>query len=295
LEILIQDDGSSDDTLEICRRHADEDSRIRVEQTPRNRGAWGNIALAVERARGQYVCWAAQDDSWQPQYISTLVRRLSEVPGAIAAQSAVARFDEETHELIEIHSLGGPSAPESLGTLLRARATLIKARSGEKRPSYSYFLGGLVSTEAFREALRAFIDPTTILDERMVVCHWALAGPLVTVDEPLIWRAVHTKPAVVRWPTDPTLRRRAGARFVILRCGGQFVRSIWCSALLPLSAKLLAVVVITDYMQRQLLHSFTIRAVPVLRSLLPSRVYGTLRHWYRLAGALHQRGTSSKS
>ncbi len=59
-EIVVVDDGSSDRTLEILQAFSD--PRIRLYQNPHQRGIPGNWNVAVELARGEYVCVFHQDD-----------------------------------------------------------------------------------------------------------------------------------------------------------------------------------------------------------------------------------------
>ena len=59
-EVVAVDDGSTDRTVEIL--HEFTDPRIRVYQNPHRRGIPGNWNVAVELARGEYVCVFHQDD-----------------------------------------------------------------------------------------------------------------------------------------------------------------------------------------------------------------------------------------
>ena len=59
-EIVAVDDGSSDRTLEILQSFTD--PRLRIYQNPHQRGIPGNWNVAVELARGEYVCVFHQDD-----------------------------------------------------------------------------------------------------------------------------------------------------------------------------------------------------------------------------------------
>ena len=59
-EVVAVDDGSSDRTLDILQEFAD--PRVRIYQNPYQRGIPGNWNVAVELARGEYVCVFHQDD-----------------------------------------------------------------------------------------------------------------------------------------------------------------------------------------------------------------------------------------
>lgn len=85
LEIVISDNASTDETPEICRAAARQDSRIRYERNPLNIGPLANYCRVVERARGEYFLWAADDDERDPQYVSRLVAALEQNDQAVLA------------------------------------------------------------------------------------------------------------------------------------------------------------------------------------------------------------------
>lgn len=79
LEILIVDDGSTDDSGDICDRYANGDDRIRVFHTP-NGGIASARNLALENVKGQYISFLDSDDWIERHAIETLLRaaRLTE-------------------------------------------------------------------------------------------------------------------------------------------------------------------------------------------------------------------------
>jgi glycosyltransferase involved in cell wall biosynthesis len=72
-EIIISDNGSSDSTMQICRRYADRDSRIRYYRTDINHGAAWNFNRTVQLAGGAYFKWAAHDDLCAPEFLQACV------------------------------------------------------------------------------------------------------------------------------------------------------------------------------------------------------------------------------
>jgi glycosyltransferase involved in cell wall biosynthesis len=85
LEILISDNASTDRTLEICRRHASEDSRIRIEVSTENRGVTANFQRALDMANGTYFIWGAGHDLWTSHLISECAALLESIPSACLA------------------------------------------------------------------------------------------------------------------------------------------------------------------------------------------------------------------
>lgn len=61
-EIVITDDGSTDNSAEIIRGYAEKDSRFRPNYFPGNRGIRASFIDATSRMRGKYVYPSAADD-----------------------------------------------------------------------------------------------------------------------------------------------------------------------------------------------------------------------------------------
>ncbi|GAB6042979.1 hypothetical protein JCM17961_36570 [Endothiovibrio diazotrophicus] len=83
--LWVRDDGSTDDTLEVVRRHGEEDSRIRLlDDRLGNQGPAGNFnaLLAHAHARGaRYVFLADQDDIWSHDKMERQLALLREREG----------------------------------------------------------------------------------------------------------------------------------------------------------------------------------------------------------------------
>lgn len=65
-ELIIVDDCSSDDTLEILKKVQDKDNRIIVHQLEVNSGAAVARNKALEKAQGEYIAFLDSDDLWSP-------------------------------------------------------------------------------------------------------------------------------------------------------------------------------------------------------------------------------------
>ncbi len=75
LEILLIDDGSKDNSGQICDCWATQDSRIRVIHKV-NGGAASARNAGLDAATGEYICFVDSDDVVLPEYVQTLVQAL---------------------------------------------------------------------------------------------------------------------------------------------------------------------------------------------------------------------------
>jgi len=73
IEIIISDNASTDGTVDICKRLAKEDSRIRLICQTENRGVLENFADVLDQATSRFFMWAAADDVWSPEWLAVLV------------------------------------------------------------------------------------------------------------------------------------------------------------------------------------------------------------------------------
>ena len=61
-EVIISDDNSTDNTLSVISMF--DDARIRVSSNQGRRGPVGNFEQALNKACGEYILLADQDDIW---------------------------------------------------------------------------------------------------------------------------------------------------------------------------------------------------------------------------------------
>lgn len=72
LEIVIVDDGSTDQSVEIIQRYAAQDSRI-VPVLKENGGQASSFNAGVAASTGDIICFLDSDDLWVPQKVETIV------------------------------------------------------------------------------------------------------------------------------------------------------------------------------------------------------------------------------
>lgn len=117
-EIVISDNGSSDNTAEICQAAALADCRIRYVRQPQNLGAIANFLFLLDQARGEFFMWAAADDRWHPDALKVLVAALQRDETLAMAFGPYIFMDEEERVYGGVRSFDF-AAPTVLGRLAR--------------------------------------------------------------------------------------------------------------------------------------------------------------------------------
>ncbi len=83
LELIVVDDGSSDDTTSVLTPYGDAVTLL----TQKNRGVSAARNLGVSRAKGSYVAFLDSDDLWLPDKLKRQVAFFKEHPTALVCQT----------------------------------------------------------------------------------------------------------------------------------------------------------------------------------------------------------------
>ncbi len=78
-ELLVVDDGSSDNTVEIVERWQRTDSRIRLIRQPVNKGVSHARNTGVNAASGEWVAFNDSDDEWIPEKLERQLARVDQI------------------------------------------------------------------------------------------------------------------------------------------------------------------------------------------------------------------------
>lgn len=89
-ELIVVDDGGSDNSVEICRTFID--PRIRIVQQA-NRGLAGARNTGISLARGRYIALLDSDDAWAPDKLERHVSHLDANPSVGASYSGAELMD----------------------------------------------------------------------------------------------------------------------------------------------------------------------------------------------------------
>ena len=98
MEILLINDGSTDDSSERCRSWAQRDSRVRYFEKE-NEGVAAARNLGAREARGKYLAFVDPDDWLAPTYLEKLHDRLEET-GGVFAECDLWRYDNRSGKKI---------------------------------------------------------------------------------------------------------------------------------------------------------------------------------------------------
>lgn len=82
-EVILIDDGSTDGSADICRRWVARDPRFRAFHTP-NRGSSAARNAGLDDAHGNFIAFVDSDDVLAPQFLTTLLRLMTEHTADIA-------------------------------------------------------------------------------------------------------------------------------------------------------------------------------------------------------------------
>lgn len=259
LTIEIADDGSNDDTCDICAEWATTDARIEFRRNDRNYGSYGNFFEMVKGCNSPYVIWASHDDLWEPDFVSTLAAQLEGHPDAVAVQCAT-RIVRPDGTLVQVFKLNEATQPESISVARFGRNLLTgRVKGGAAKLKTNLYIHGLLHREVLAETIRAFSG--IFSNERHLLLMMLLAGQFLYVDKVLFHKLeiprrgrYHSNKGEL--PKDPYERLRYHSRFLLLRDAYAIVRGIFRSNCISWKNKLLGPILVFHYVQFILFRRF---------------------------------------
>jgi glycosyltransferase involved in cell wall biosynthesis len=175
-EVIVIDDGSTDETLQVCRRFADE--RLRVISHPQNRGVAAARNTGIDAAEGRWVLFG-EDDCRFPTDYAVVLRQEAERYGADIVGAPLLHLDGTDADAAELAARAprralGPSMDEAdvfplqaLQTpflparVLARRAVFDRVRFYDGFPVNGYREETDLFVQAARVGFRCLLTPAT--------------------------------------------------------------------------------------------------------------------------------------
>ena len=190
-ELIISDNGSTDQTGAIARRYESSDPRVRYIHHHRNRGAAFNHNFVIQQARGEFFKWVSDDDLYAPDLLQRCINALDSRPEIVLAHAWTAFIDDAGRI---INALDYPLTTDVPDTVERFRSLL-------------YTQGGDDFYGVIRMSVLRQVAPhgSHHLADRTLVADLALHGPFHNVPDFLYFRRDHPLRAE---RAAPGIRRR---------------------------------------------------------------------------------------
>lgn len=152
-ELICVDDGSTDDTPAILRRHALGDRRVRIITNSPNKGLPGALNTGFAAARGTLHTWTSDDNIARPDMLARLVAALDAAPDASIAYADFSVIDAEGR--VTGFQKMGPASEILLGNRIGA-AFLYRAEVTRTLGGYDEALFGVEDYDFWLRAARRF-------------------------------------------------------------------------------------------------------------------------------------------
>ncbi|WP_207495336.1 glycosyltransferase [Aridibaculum aurantiacum] len=191
IELIISDDGSKDDTVEVAARWLEDNkgafTATRLVVAEKNGGLPANCQRGFNASTGDYIKLIAADDILMPRCIESFMNTL-QANNADFAYSAVEIIDE--HNKV----VGGDTSfyPSFFGTLTTKRKKEVFARYAEFLNTPTWFY-----TRALIEKVGGYETSYRILEDHILLMRvLQLDAKLVYVDQPLVQYRVHSHSSI---------------------------------------------------------------------------------------------------
>jgi glycosyltransferase involved in cell wall biosynthesis len=171
-EVVLVDDMSTDNSLQIARDLASTDNRIRVVANSENLGDYGNRMKAASLAQSKYIKYVDSDDLIYPHSLQVMFDSMEQFPDAAAGLA---------------HSM--PEDDEPYPWQLTPEATYRKHFLGRGCLSCGPS-GAIIRRDAF-EAANGFCDEWGVLSDTEFWLRLATQHPIVLLPPGLVWWRRH--------------------------------------------------------------------------------------------------------
>lgn len=172
IEIVLVDDGSTDETARLCDRYAEQHRQVRLLRNPRNRGVYISRNLGLQAAGGAFLCWHDGDDRMHPERVRWQLQALQLHEEARASVAWHQRL-ERSGERVVRHLL----VPNSYCP------TMLFHRDVVEEMGYFDSVRAMADREYFDRFLRCYGTESLVIVEQVVRESWKRPGSLTQSQE----------------------------------------------------------------------------------------------------------------
>jgi glycosyltransferase involved in cell wall biosynthesis len=177
LELLVVDDGSTDDSAVIVEKYAQLDSRVRLLRQE-NRGAAAARNHGIREAREEFVAFLDGDDVWVPQKLERQLREFARVEKDVVGVGCLMEYVSTRGKILGV---SGESTEKRSAEIAKGKFMPFGAASVLVAP-----------TELVRE-LGGFDEELRYASDFDLVAKLARCGRLITVPEVLARYLIHSE------------------------------------------------------------------------------------------------------
>ena len=194
LEIIVSDNCSpAPETEAVVREFIAKDKRIQYYRQEENEGIAFNWHFVLKKATGEYFMWVADDDYWNCDSVSILLREFEKSPESSVVMSACERVDEKNESYDKIYNF---NSQLKINTASPFRLALDSAINHY----WTYLICGLYRTKFLKNSIKNL--PEVFGADVLFVCEVLMATKILYIDKILYFRQVHQKNTSLQYANE---------------------------------------------------------------------------------------------
>ncbi len=197
LEIVVSNNCSPEsETDDVVREFMARDSRIQYYRQEMNKGPVFNFKFVLEKASGEYFMWAADDDTWEPEFVSRLAHLLDCNAQISVAMTGGKQFydDGVVIERMHVQDLVRPGYNQFKLAVSAAAHNIVAWEL------INYYWYGLYRAEVLRR-FACNLD-NSFQKDQLIICELLLSERVGYVDELLYAKHMYPKAFSERYPGE---------------------------------------------------------------------------------------------
>jgi len=181
LEVIVSDNASTDNTPEVCARMQKHYPFIRYHRNPLRVPTFENFNKVLSLTSGYYFMWAADDDLWEPNFVSILVDYL-ESNSRLVLVAAEAQY--MLHDGAKL-----PFFPEGKALYKASSHSRLRRLLQIVLRNYGNLIYGLCRKEAlFTKDGRTILDVCKFTNEIPIFVYLAAQGGIQVCNKVLLYK-----------------------------------------------------------------------------------------------------------